>query len=92
MFFDPVRLLYVTVLRGRHRDELEALEAEVAVLRGQLDTAREQVDDAHDEKHYWQDMYRVMVRIIAAQHDDPAFAWLDEIVRYRAAVQYPRGS
>lgn len=32
---------------------------------------------------YWRANYRILLRILAEQHDDPALAWLDEIVHTR---------
>lgn len=52
-------------------------------LRGEAEFQRDRANQALHDVAYWRGMYQVMVRIIAEQHDDPALAWLDEIVHTR---------
>ncbi len=37
------------------------------------------------DANYWRKNYEILRRVIAAQHEDPALAWLDEIVKTRFA-------
>lgn len=52
-------------------------------LRNEASRQADRANQAQEDAAYWHGMYRIMVRIVAEQHDDPALAWLDEIVHTR---------
>lgn len=48
-------------------------------LRGEYS----EVAELRAQVAYWRTNYKILVRIIAEQHEDPALHWLDQIVHTR---------
>lgn len=46
----------------------------------------EEIDELRGQVAYWRQNYEILRKVIAAQHSDPALAWLDEIVHDRFAL------
>lgn len=71
--------------QGQPRLGKEGGQGEAFLMRAldRVDDLQARLNLQRDETVYWRGMYKIMVRVIAEQHDDPAFAWMDEVVHHR---------